>query len=135
MENRDFSSEFVFASSRSGGPGGQHVNKVNTKVELRFSISNSNLLADYEKQILLVKLSNKLTQEGELIIVSQAERTQLGNKQQCIVKFYALLSKALKPSKKRIASRPTRASKERRLEKKKNLSQKKGRRKSPPDLD
>ncbi len=135
IKNRDFSKEFVFATSRSGGPGGQHVNKVNTKVELRFSVPKSLLLSENEKQILFKKLAAKLSLEGELIITSQVERSQLGNKEKCIEKFYEILNKALKPDKKRIASRPTKASKERRLEKKKITSLKKGRRKSPPDSD
>lgn len=133
IESRDFSSEFVFTASRSSGPGGQHVNKVNTKVELRFSIPKSNLLSTTEKQILLDKLKVKLTTEGELIIVSQDDRSQIANKQKCIEKFYAIISKALTPAKKRIASRPTLASKKRRLEGKKLQSRKKGLRKPPQD--
>ncbi len=131
--NRDFSSEFVFSASKSSGPGGQNVNKVNTKVELRFSVSESNLLSDYEKEILFKKLNAKLTAEGELIIVSQDDRSQIANKQNCIEKFYTLLTKALTPAKKRVASRPTRASKEKRLERKKLQSKKKGLRKPPQD--
>jgi ribosome-associated protein len=133
IENRDFNSEFVFTATKSSGPGGQHVNKVNTKVELRFSVSNSNLLSEREKQILFEKLNTKLTVEGELIIVAQDDRSQIGNKQKCIEKFYAMLSKSLTPAKKRIASRPTLASKKRRLEGKKLQSRKKGLRKPPQD--
>lgn len=134
IENRDFSNEFVFSTSRSSGAGGQNVNKVNTKVELRFSVPKSAILTDTEKQILLKKLAVKLTTEGELIIVSQAARTQLENKQRCIEKFYLMIAKALKPKKKRIASNPTRASKEKRLEEKKIISKKKKWRKPPLDL-
>jgi len=129
--NRNFSNEFVFCTSRSGGPGGQNVNKVNTKVELRFSIPNSILLSEIEKQVLLDKLASKLTLEDELIIVSQSERSQLGNKDKCVEKFYLIISKSLKPRKKRIASKPTRASKEKRIEGKKIQAKKKDLRKPP----
>ncbi|MCD4790284.1 MAG: aminoacyl-tRNA hydrolase [Bacteroidales bacterium] len=122
----------MFTSSRSSGPGGQHVNKVSTKVELRFHIPNSGLLNDEEKDILLIKLKNKINSEGELIIVSQDERSQLKNKEKVIEKFYELLQKALIPPKKRKPTKPTQASKEKRLEKKRIIADKKEKRK-PPD--
>lgn len=127
-----FERELVFTSSRSSGPGGQHVNKVSTKVELRFHIPNSDLLNDEEKDILLIKLKNKINNEGELIIVSQDERSQLKNKEKVIEKFYELLQKALIPPKKRKPTKPTQASKEKRLEKKRIIADKKEKRK-PPD--
>ncbi|PKP36511.1 MAG: aminoacyl-tRNA hydrolase [Bacteroidetes bacterium HGW-Bacteroidetes-15] len=130
--NRDFSPEFTFSASRSGGAGGQNVNKVNTKVELRFTISSSSLLNDYEKEILSEKLANKLTTEGELIIVSQTERTQLGNKQKCIEKFYKTISRALKVDKKRTPTKPTKASRIKRMNIKRIQSDKKEMRKKPP---
>ncbi len=133
LANREFSKEFVFRTSRSSGPGGQHVNKVNTKVELRFSVTNSNLLSEKEKQILIEKMNTKLTAEGELIIVSQEDRSQIANKQNCIDKFYTILTKALTPAKKRVASQPTLASRKRRLEGKKLQSKKKDLRKPPQD--
>ena len=131
MNDRDYSSEFTFNASRSGGAGGQNVNKVSTKVELRFSVSYSTLLSDREKEIVSEKLSNKINSEGELIIVSQAERSQYGNKQRCVEKFYELLKKALTPVKKRKPTRPTKASERKRIETKKIQSEKKEQRKKP----
>lgn len=123
IKDRDFTPELVFSASRSGGAGGQNVNKVNTKVELRFNIAASVLLTDEEKSILLQKLEAKLTQEGILIIVSQTERTQLRNKEIGIEKFYDILEKSLKVQKKRKSTKPTPASKEKRLESKRIQSQ------------
>jgi ribosome-associated protein len=111
----DLSSEFQFLTSRSSGPGGQNVNKVNSKVELRFDIQNSSLLTDDQKNILLVKLATKITAEGILSVVSQRDRSQLSNKEDAIEKLYLLVAKALKPVKPRKNTRPTKGSVERRL--------------------
>ncbi|TAJ08662.1 aminoacyl-tRNA hydrolase [Marinilabiliaceae bacterium JC017] len=129
-KGRDFSGEFQFKTSRSSGAGGQNVNKVSTKVELRFHIASSPLLSDNEKERLLEKLANRINQEGELIITSQSERTQLRNKTKVVEKFYDLLKVALTPRKKRKATKPTKGSIEKRLDKKRKQAQKKsGRRK------
>ncbi|MCK9423549.1 MAG: aminoacyl-tRNA hydrolase [Bacteroidales bacterium] len=130
LSGRDFSSEFSFTASRSSGPGGQHVNKVSTKVELRFDVVNSNLLSQEEKEVILSKVTGKINAEGVLIIVSQVERSQLKNKERTIEKFYALLANALKPRKKRKPTKPSQASKEKRLEAKRLQSEKKTRRKT-----
>jgi ribosome-associated protein len=122
---KDFSPEFKFNAVRSGGAGGQNVNKVNTKVELRFNISDSDFLSDEQKNVLLVKLKEYINSEGEFVLVSKTERSQFTNKKICIDKFYALISKALTREKIRRASRPTFGSKMRRLESKKVQSQKK----------
>ena len=98
---RDFYGEFTFITSRSGGAGGQNVNKVSTKVELRFHVDTSLLLTDEEKQLLNKKSESKITNEGFLQIVSQEERSQLKNKQLCVKKFYELLKKSLTKPKKR----------------------------------
>jgi len=125
IQYRDFSSEFIFNASRSSGPGGQNVNKVNSRVELRFSVNKSELLTNDEKEIILNKLKNKINSEGELLIVAQTDRSQLKNKEESIEKFYTLITKALTPIKRRRATRPTKASIEKRLEGKKLKSEKK----------
>ncbi|HPD96165.1 MAG TPA: alternative ribosome rescue aminoacyl-tRNA hydrolase ArfB [Tenuifilaceae bacterium] len=130
IQGRDFSSEFKFSTSRSGGPGGQNVNKVSTKVELRFNVAQSVLLLPEEKVVILKKLENKINKEGELVLVSQSERSQLANKEKVVEKFYSLIVKALTPRKKRKPTKQTKASKEKRLQTKKINSEKKSRRKS-----
>jgi len=130
MEKRDFTKEFVFISSRSSAPGGQNVNKVNTKMELRFDIERSKLLNDAEKILMRKNLKNKVTIDGILQIVSQEERSQLRNKQKCIEKFYSFLEKALKKPKKRKKVKPSPAMKESRLLKKRKKSEKKELRKN-----
>ena len=129
LSGRNFSREFLFSASRSSGPGGQNVNKVSTKVELRFDIPHSILLKEEEKEILLIQLQKKINSEGILIIVSQSERSQLKNKEKTIEKFYALLKKSLTPKKKRKPTKPNAAAKEKRLEEKRINAEKKVRRK------
>lgn len=120
---RDFTSEFKFSSSRSSGPGGQNVNKVNSKIELRFNIIKSELLNEDEKVIILRKLKTKINSDGDLIITAQEDRSQLKNKQEAIGKFYDMIIKALTPVKKRRATNPTKSSVEKRLKKKKEGSE------------
>jgi ribosome-associated protein len=130
MNQQDFSGEFQFSASRSSGPGGQHVNKVSTKMELRFHIASSVLLSDAEKELISEKLASRINAAGELILVSQSERSQLQNKEKVIEKFYVLLTRALIPRKKRKPTRPSKASKEERLEAKRQQSEKKERRRN-----
>jgi ribosome-associated protein len=118
ISERDFYSEFVFQAVRSSGPGGQNVNKVSSKVELRFNVKNSILLTEEEKLIVAKKLINKINKEDELILVAQTDRSQLKNKEKVIAKFYALIAQALRPAKKRHKTNPTQGSVERRLESK-----------------
>ncbi len=118
LRDRNFQDEFVFQASRSSGPGGQNVNKVSSKVELRFNITVSAFLSEDEKVILCSKLVNKINKMGELVLIAQTDRSQLKNKEKVIEKFYLLLEKALTPQKKRFRTKPTRASVERRLESK-----------------
>jgi ribosome-associated protein len=129
--NRNFNREFKFHASRSSGPGGQNVNKVNSKVELRIDIINSQIFTDQEKLILSHKLKNHINNDGELLIISQTERTQLLNKQKCIEKFYFLIQSALTQRKKRFATKPSLGSINRRIETKKINSGKKNLRQKP----
>jgi ribosome-associated protein len=125
---QDFSSEFQFQASRSGGAGGQNVNKVSTKVELRFNVLNSNILDDVQKELFQKKCKNQINSEGELIIVSQEERTQLRNKNTVMKKFKELLIKALTLPKNRIKVTPTAGMIAERLKNKKLASEKKANR-------
>jgi ribosome-associated protein len=138
LKMRNFEDEFVFSASRSSGPGGQNINKVNTRIELRFSIKRTLLLSDSEKDLILRKLANKINNEGELILSAQSERTQLMNKREVTGKFYRLLAKALTTRPFRISTKPTAASVDRRLEGKKKRGAKKKFRKitgeNPEDL-
>jgi ribosome-associated protein len=130
---RQLENECVFSASRSSGPGGQNVNKVNTRVELRFSVTNSNIFTEEEKTRIFLKLGNRINSDGELLITSDSERTQLGNKQMVIEKFFLMIEKALTIQRKRIKTRPTFSSKLKRLDGKKIASLKKQLRK-PPDI-
>lgn len=125
IKNIDFLPELEFQTSRSGGPGGQNVNKVETKVELRFDIQASNLLTDFQKAKLLEKLQNQLVQETILAITAQEKRSQLQNKELVIKKFYKVLEKAFHEKKKRIPSKTPQAVVEKRLKTKKIDSEKK----------
>lgn len=125
---RDFGSELEFNFSRSSGPGGQHVNKTESKVELRFNISRSDVLSLDEKEKIKIKLGNRINQEGYLILHCQETRSQLKNKEFVIFNFYKLLNEALRIQKIRKPTRPTRMSIEKRLESKRQLSEKKRRR-------
>ncbi|RPH34352.1 MAG: aminoacyl-tRNA hydrolase [Bacteroidales bacterium] len=130
IRGRDFYSEFTFSASRSGGPGGQNVNKVSSKIELRFNVSESILLSIEEKEIIHVKLANKINNEGELVLVCQTERSQLANKEKVIEKFYSLISKALTTQKKRKPTKVPFKAKAKRLEEKRQKSEKKTLRKT-----
>lgn len=135
LQREQLKAELQFSASRSSGPGGQNVNKVSTKIELRFKISDCQILTEEEKNLLFSKLKNAINNKGELIIVSQTERSQLKNKETAIERFFTLLEQALTKPKKRTKTKPTLASKAERLASKKLNSQKKSFRRPTKHFD
>jgi ribosome-associated protein len=117
--------EFEFSTTRSGGPGGQNVNKVNSKVILRWSVKNSSCITEEQKELLLKKLAAYITSEGDLLISSQESRSQLDNKEKVMAKLDALLVKAFTKPKIRKATKPSKAAKAKRVENKKRHAEKK----------
>ncbi|MFP4288469.1 MAG: alternative ribosome rescue aminoacyl-tRNA hydrolase ArfB [Bacteroidota bacterium] len=123
--------ELTFNASRSSGAGGQHVNKVSSRVELRFCIPESETLSYEQKEVLLEKLSNRLTKDQCLIITSEKTRSQHKNRKDCIDKFRTLIIQSLTPPKKRISTKPSFRSRMKRKENKMRHAQKKADRKKP----
>lgn len=126
--------ELQFKAVRSSGAGGQHVNKVSTKIELSFDVTNSHGLSDNEKERLFLKLENRLTKENVLLLQCDETRSQHKNKAIAIKRFFEMVKDAIKVPKKRKKTKPSRAAVEKRLKTKKKSSEKKANR-SKPNLD
>lgn len=123
-----YESEIYFKTSRSSGSGGQNVNKVSTKVELNFDVTNSKLLTQEQKRIIFSKLGSRINKEGILKVIVQETRSQFENKEIAFKKFKDLIAYAFMKPKKRIRTKVSKASKEKRLTGKKKRSEiKKGR--------
>ena len=129
-------SELSFRFARSSGPGGQHVNRSATQVELLFDVAGSPSLDETQRQRVLRKLKSRVDKEGVLHLVSQETRSQLRNREEVVERFQELMREALHVPKKRRPTRPTQATRERRLEEKRRRGEtKRGRRPVPPDAD
>ena len=131
MNAKEIVKELHFKATRSSGAGGQHVNKVSSKIELTFCLENSTALSDREKQLLIQKLTSKLTKENCLILYCEATRSQHRNKEIAIQKFIKLMESGLIRPKKRRPTKPSRAAVKRRAETKQRTSVKKALRKKP----
>jgi ribosome-associated protein len=126
-------SEVSFRTSRSGGPGGQNVNKVETKVEILFDVMGSTSLTNVQRSMILERLKSRIDTDGILRVTSQRSRSQYQNREFAIERFVELIRGALKPKKARIHTKPSKAAKKNRLLAKRHLSEKKRLRKIEPE--
>jgi ribosome-associated protein len=127
--------EIILTASRSGGPGGQHVNKVSSRVTLRFDVAASSSLTDEQKQRIMTRLANRLSKDGVLRIVAQQHRSQSANRNAALARLVTLLREALTPKPKRRPTRPSPAASEQRLAEKKRRSRLKQERSSDAAWD
>lgn len=125
IKANDLATELEYSASTSSGPGGQNVNKVNSRIILRFDLAHSALLSNEEKELLLKKLEPKLTKDGVLILSAQEKRSQLQNKESVNLKLEKLMEKALLRKKPRRPTKPGKAAVQKRINSKKQLSEKK----------
>ncbi len=123
-----FLPEITFQTSRSSGPGGQNVNKVESRVELRWHLTDSQVLTDHQKHLIREKLAGQLTADGYLLVVAQDDRSQLRNKEIALARFHALLVRSLHRPKPRRATQPSKSAVRKRLETKKIQGEKKANR-------
>jgi ribosome-associated protein len=128
-----FLSEITFQTSRSSGPGGQNVNKVESRVELRWHLQQSQVLTPIQKELILEKIASQLTAEGYLLVVAQDDRSQLRNKEIALARFHELLQKSLRRPKPRRATRPSAGAVRQRLDSKKRQGEKKANRRKLND--
>ncbi len=136
--NQDLSipdSDVRFSSARSGGPGGQHVNKVNSRVILEFDVMHTSTLSSSQKQKIAEKVGHRMNQHGILRLQAQRHRTQSANRADLLEKFVGILQNALRPVKNRVRTRVPHRAREKRLEEKKLRTRVKRVRRSPTNLD
>ncbi len=117
--------ELIFTTSRSSGPGGQNVNKVNSKVTLKWNVRQSQTITDEQREIVLSKLRTHLTKEGVLLLTAQEKRSQLQNKEEALHKLDRLLKKAFATRKARKATKPSKTATQKRIKEKKQRGEKK----------
>ncbi|PSK95008.1 ribosome-associated protein [Taibaiella chishuiensis] len=125
----DFSSEISFQTARSGGKGGQNVNKVETMVEAYWKVAGTAFFSEEQKQMILEKLKNRVNGDGYLMVKASEARTQLSNKKKALEKMLTLVNQSIVKKRKRIATKPSKSVIERRLDAKKVQAEKKMRRK------